>query len=241
MNNYRYLIISLLCCLSLTSFSQKVFMTGDSHVSIKVYPQEVGRLLAESKPEADFSFWGKGGAGFYSFNDNKAYMDSIFKANPDVLVVHLGTNGSYAVKFDPEKCHNDIATFHATVREQLPDCKIVYVTPFYNKNHPKTGTKTVGGKKKGKGKVKTVPVYGPWKVNTKTRECADVILSFAEGQPDTFVIDNNADAGTIFLDEPGLIRSEFVHLTDAGYKLLAAQVTEKLLEIPQLWEASNKE
>lgn len=154
-------------------------------------------------------------------------MDSIFNADPDILIVHLGTNGSYAIKFDPEKCFNDIATFHENVRERLPDCKIVYVTPFYNKNHPK-GTVTKN--------TKRVKGQGPWQLNTKTRECADVILSFAEGQPDTFVIDNNADAGTIFLDEPGLIRAEFVHLTDAGYQLLGKQVTDKLLEIEELWE-----
>ena len=235
----KILVLSVLSFISFGAYSQKIFMTGDSHVSIKVYPREVGRLLEESKPEANFSFWGKGGAGFYSFNDNRAYMDSIFNAQPDVLVVHLGTNGSYAVKFDPEKCHNDISTFHSAIREQLPDCKIVYVTPFYNKNRQKIGTKTVGGKKKGKkkSKPKTVPVYGPWNVNHKTRECSDVILTFAESQPDTYVIDNNADAGTIFLDEPGLIRSEYVHLTDDGYKLLARQVTDKLLEINELWES----
>lgn len=216
-------IIGLCLSVCLTAFSQKVFMTGDSHVSGKVYPNEVKRIIEEARPDATFTYWGKGGAGFYTFNDTPEYMQKIYDAKPDVLVVHLGTNGSYHKAFDEGKTLKDVETFHTLIRDSLPDCMVVYVTPFYNKNRSVIS---------GKGKNKR---YGEWKLNEKTRACADVIIDFAKEQPNTYVIDNNADAGTIFLDEPGLINVDYVHLTRPGYELLGQQVAEKLLEMSWLW------
>lgn len=200
----------LMLAVSAGAEAQKIFLTGDSHVSAKVYPQKVGEILRQTIPGAKYSFWGKAAAGFYTFNEKKAFMDSIFNNRPDILVVHLGTNGSYSV-FEPEKFSNDLRIFHEKVRSQLPDCKIVYVTPFLNNRQDKTTKK--------------------WDVNRKTRQCADLIIDFAAGQPDTFVIDNNADAGEVFLSTPGLIRDDGVHLTAKGYNLLGEQVAARLIEL----------
>lgn len=209
--------------LCMPAFSQKIFLTGDSHVSAKVYPQEVKKIIEKAKPGASVSYWGKGGAGFYTFNDNPDYMENIYKANPDILVVHLGTNGCYNVPLDTAKTRNDVETFYNKVRTHLPDCSIVFVTPFYNKNREVLSTS---------GKTKK---YGPWKVNEKTRGVSDIILEFADGKPNTYVIDNNADAGTVFVDTKGLIREDNIHLTVKGYELLGEQVAGKLLEIHDLW------
>ena len=65
---------------------------------------------------------------------------------------------------------------------------------------------------------------------------ADIIIDFAADKADTYVIDNNADAGTVFLDQPGLINADNIHLTPKGYKLLGSQVARRLLEITPLWE-----
>ena len=212
---------ALLVCIPV--FAQKIFLTGDSHVSGKVYPAEVKKIIEKAKPGVTVDFWGKGGAGFYTFNDTPSFMETIYKAAPDVLIVHLGTNGCYNQPFDRDKYQKDIETFYGNVRENLPDCKIVFVTPFYNKNREILSSK---------GKEKK---YGPWKVNEKTRGVSDLIVEFAGNHPDTFVVDNNADAGTVFLDKPGLIRDDHVHLTVKGYELLGRQVADKVLEIKELW------
>ena len=214
-------VCAVIVCLS--AVSQKIFITGDSHVAIKVYPQEVKKIVEASKPSATVDYWGKGGAGFYTFNETPGYMDSIYNANPDILVVHLGTNGCYNVPLDSEKTLNDIETFYKNLRERMPECKIVFVTPFYNKNRDVISAE--GDEK----------IYGPWKLNEKTRACSDIIVAFANLQPNTYVIDNNADAGSVFHDFPGLIRQDNIHLTPQGYELLGQQVAGKLLEIEELW------
>lgn len=213
--------IAILLCLS--AYSQKIFITGDSHVAAKVYPETVKSIVEQARPTAEVSFWGKGSAGFYTFNETPAYMDSIYTAAPDILIVHLGTNGCYNVPLDAEKTYADIETFHHNVSDTLPDCKIVFVTPFYNKNREIISTDG------------DAPEYGPWKINEKTRACADLIVDFANSRPGVFVIDNNADAGTAFFDEEGLIRQDNIHLTPEGYALLGRQVADKLLEIEELW------
>lgn len=214
-------ICALTACASL--FPQKIFITGDSHVSAKVYPQEVKKIVEKAVPGSSVTFWGKGSAGFYTFNDTPSYMDSIYKAKPDILVVHLGTNGCYNVPLDAQKTLNDIQIFYNNVRQTLPDCKIVFVTPFYNKNREILST---SGKEKK---------YGPWKINEKTRGVSDIIAAFVKDSKNTFLIDNNADAGTVFLDSPGLIRQDNIHLTVKGYELLGRQVAEKLLQLSDLW------
>lgn len=212
-------------------------MTGDSHVSGKIYPREVGRILEEAKPSVIFNTWGKGGAGFYTFNDTPAYMDSIYNADPDILIVHLGTNDSYARSFNEERFVNNMTTFYNNVHSRLPNCKIVFVSPFYNKNRQKgTTTNYTVKNKKGKSVQKSKKIPGAWQVNHNTRLCSDAILNFVKDHPNTFIVDNNAEHGMEFLEGDNLIREDYVHLTIAGYELLGQQVAESLLNIPELWE-----
>lgn len=220
----RISLLAVVACICMSAYAQKVFMTGDSHVSGKVYPEEVKKIIEKAKPTASFSYWGKGGAGFYTFNDTPSFMETIYKASPDVLVVHLGTNGCYNLPLDTTKYQTDIATFYTNVREKLPECKIVFVTPFYNRNRDVVST---SGKEKK---------YGPWKINEKTRGVADIIIEFAKDKPNTYVVDNNADAGSVFFEKPGLIRQDNIHLTVQGYELLGEQVAGRLLEIDELWK-----
>lgn len=210
--------------LTFAASAQKIFLTGDSHVSARIYPAEVKKIVESERPSASVSSWGKAGAGFYTFNDSPELMEHIFQADPDILIVHLGTNGCYTPPLDPEKYQNDIQTFYDNVRSRLPECKIVFVTPFYNRNRDVLSTS---------GKQKT---YGPWKPNEKTRGVADILIEFVADKADTYVIDNNADAGTVFLDEPGLINADNIHLTPKGYQLLGRQVADRLLDIPDIWQ-----
>lgn len=215
MHKFLFTIIVLLSAFNIEA--QRVFMTGDSHVFAKIYPQKVEEILRQSHPDMEFSQWAKNGICFYSFNSNPEYFDSIFAFRPDILLVHLGTNGAYDNAFTRPKFRHEMEIFFATLTDSLPDVKVVFVTPFTNKKRR--------NKKKGR-----------WHVNNKNRDVADEIIAFVADHPDTFVIDNNAEAGMSFLKTPSLIRPDNVHLTEAGYNRLGEQVAPKILEIEELWK-----
>lgn len=190
----------------------RVFMTGDSHVTSKLYPNRVKDILLEEYPEIEFSYWGKVGQSFKNYSRTPEMMNRIVNADPDVLIVHMGTNDSYFTGFDPVDFTKDVTKFYNEIKRDLPDCEIIFVTPFFNK---------LRNRKTGK-----------WEVNEMTRVCADALLEFSETHPDTYVVDNNAEHGIVFLDGgASLIRSDNVHLTAEGYELLGEQVGLSLVEI----------
>ena len=189
-----------------------VFMTGDSHIGSKIYPETVGDILEEADPEIVFSWWGKNGARFDSFNSSPEMMGKIYAAKPDILIVHLGTNDSYTKNFDEKRMMKNLTTFYHNVKSRFPECRLVLVTPFYNrlKDHS---------------------------VNDNAGICADVYLEFAETHPHVYVVDNNADFGMYFLDGGNtLIRNDGVHLTTTGYERLGEQVGAAVVEMVELWD-----
>lgn len=196
--------------------AQKVFMTGDSHVFSKIYPQKVENILCNEHKDIEFSSWSKNGICFHSFNSNPEYYDSIFAFHPEILIVHLGTNGAYANNFKGKTFRKEMENFYATLTDTLPEVKVVFVTPFTNKKR----------KYRRRGK---------WYVNHKNRDASDEIISFVKEHPQTYVIDNNAEVGMKFLKSRTLIRPDNVHLTALGYNMLGEQVGTRLLEIGDLW------
>lgn len=216
-------IFPLLICLSLSVTSleaQRVFMTGDSHVFAKTYPNKVEEIIRTQYPRVDFSWWAKNGICFYSFNSNPEYYDSIFAFRPDILIVHLGTNGAYANNFTRPAFRKEMENFYATLTDSLPDVKVVFVTPFTNKKRKY--------RKKGK-----------WRTNYKNRDVANEIIAFVKDHPYTYVIDNNAEEGMNFLKNRSLIRPDNVHLTVAGYNKLGTEVGIEVLDISELWLNPN--
>lgn len=197
--------------------AKKVFMTGDSHVFAKVYPATVEEILRNQDSDLEFSWWAKNGICFYSFNTTPEYYDSIFNFQPEILIVHLGTNGAYDNNFTRPAFRQEMETFYTTLTNTLPDVQVVFVTPFTNKKR----------KKRNKGK---------WFVNTKNRDVADEIIEFVKDHPNTYVIDNNAEVGMQFLKSPALIRPDNVHLTEEGYQVLGKQVGTQILNIEHLWK-----
>lgn len=202
--------------------AHNVFMTGDSHVTAKPYVETVGRVLRQHYPDVNFSAWGKVGASFYSFNNTPSLMETIYEKNPDILVVNLGTNDSYASVFDVRRFTASMETFYNNVRAHLPDACIVFVTPFFNKN-----------KEKGSG---------AFKVNDNTRLCAEAMQTFVQTHDNAYVVDNNAEYGMIFIEGGNeLIRGDNVHLTVKGYETLGEEVAGNLLEISEIWEFGDED
>lgn len=211
-------IYSILAFITETE-AQRVFMTGDSHVFAKIYPAKVEEILKAEHPDLEFAYWAKNGICFYSFNSTPEYFDSIFAFKPEILIVHLGTNGAYDNSFTRPAFRQEMETFYSTLTDTLPDVKVVFVTPFTNK------------KRKNKKK-------GRWFVNHKNRDVADEIIAFTKDHEGTFVIDNNAEAGMSFLKSRTLIRPDNVHLTEEGYEVLGNSVGHHILDIRELWTAS---
>lgn len=191
-------------------------MTGDSHVFAKIYPSKIEEIIREKYPDAEFGYWAKNGICFYSFNNTPEYFDSIFQFKPEILIVHLGTNGAYDNAFTKEAFRGEMEKFYSTLTDTLPDVKVVFVTPFTNKKRKY--------RKKGK-----------WRVNNVNRLASDVIVEFANDHEGTYAIDNNLEAGMMYLNNRGLIRPDNVHLTETGYKKLGEQVGKRLMEFEGLW------
>lgn len=209
------IIIGLIHGVSMNA--QRVFMTGDSHVFSKVYPNKIEEILLTQHPDIHFAWWAKNGICFYSFKSNPEYYDSIFAFKPELLIVHLGTNGAYANNYTRKALREDMEQFYSTLTDSLPEVKVVFVTPFTNK------------KRKNRKK-------GRWQINYKNGEISEEIKAFVNDHPGTYVIDNNGEAGLMYLKNRNLIRRDNVHLTEAGYEVLGSQVGRHLLEIEEIWK-----
>ena len=199
---------------------QKIFMTGDSHVFSKIYPQKVEEILRTEHPDMEFDWWAKNGICFYSFNSHHEFFDSILNFHPEILIVHLGTNGAYANNFTRRVFRDEMEKFYSILTQSLPDIKVVFVTPFTNKQRKY--------RKKGK-----------WRVNYKNRDASDEIISFVGDHPLTFVVDNNKEEGMTFLNSRNLIRKDNVHLTKTGYNILGEHVATEILGIGELWASPD--
>lgn len=206
------LLSTLLLSAALELCAWNVYMAGDSHVCSKIYPNTVEKILCREEPDVRFGYEGKIGAGFYTYNESPHLMQEIYDARPDILIVHLGTNDSFSRRFDRKKFLRDVQTFHDGVAKRLPECRFVFVTPFYNH------------------------IKGNAKPNRSTRACADALLEFARGNANVYVVDNNATHGMYFLKHRAeLMRRDCVHLTEKGYEVLGEQVGNAIADIEDLW------
>lgn len=200
------------CLLAVEAGAWNVFMAGDSHVCSKIYPLGVEKILCEEEADINFSYYGKIGAAFYTYIESSSMMNEIYEASPEILIVHLGTNDSYTKRFDRRRFLDNVTVFYNDVASRFPECRIVFVTPFYNR------------------------LKGSKKVNRSARRCADALLDFAADHRNTFVVDNNAEHGMYFLDHSAqMMRHDYVHLTEKGYEVLAEQVGNALAEMEDLW------
>lgn len=215
----KTLILFVLLAMTLSCTAQRVLMMGDSHVAGNFYPKAVEKVLKEKMPDMQFDYWGINGAGFYTFLKPDK-MAKLLSYNPEIMIVNLGTNDSYTSRFKPETLTANMQKFYDTVRDSLPECQFVFITPFFNKlKDKKTGT---------------------WSLNESCRTASETINAFAQNHPGCSVVDYNADHGMEFIDK-GLIRKDFVHLSIEGYRVFGTQVAESLLKLPVFGAAETCE
>lgn len=186
-------------------------MLGDSHVTSVIYPDKVEELLKEAYPDVEFAYYGKVGAGYYTYNNKPELLDTVYSFEPDILIITLGGNDCYTPKFQKEKFLSDVDIFYHNFKNDFPDCQIVFFTPFYNMFK--------AGKKSKR------------EINYMNGDCAEALIEFSNAHSGTYVIDNNAEHGMDYIEQPGLLRKDGVHLTKEGYEKLGIELGEGLLEL----------
>lgn len=210
---FTTIVASLMLCICANA--QKVFMAGDSHIALKTYPQTLGAILEEEMPGVEFDSFGIGGAGFYTYVDKPKNMVPIYEAQPDILIIALGTNDCNNWYYSASKLRERATRMYNMVKERLPECKIVFVTPFYFK------TKKVRGHE--------------LEINPNVEASAETLASLAETLPDVWTINLVPDHGMDFLNGD-LMRKDFIHLTNDGYRHLARIVADGLLSQAGLFD-----
>lgn len=93
----------------------KVYMLGDSHVAGNIYPKEISNILTKGNSNISFSYSGKNGACFDTYNNSSSLLQQALNYQPNILIVHLGTNDSYTAKFDAKTFTSNVTTFYNKV------------------------------------------------------------------------------------------------------------------------------
>lgn len=197
----------------LSASARRVLMVGDSHVALNTYPKELKAILHDECPDVEFDYFGVGGAGFYTYVNKPALMKRIYDKKPEVLVVALGSNDCNNTQYMASRSLKFITRFYDALKSNLPDCKVVFVSPFFFK------TNVVNGKGK--------------EINPNVPAMTGVICDFADAHDDTYAIDLLTDYGMYFLDNDLLLK-DLIHLNKSGYISLANLVADGLLALPVL-------
>ena len=192
--------------------AQRVYMTGDSNVGSKLYPDLVEKEIRTKHPGIQFKYSFKNGMRFSHFKSSEEYYNRIVAFKPDILILNLGTNDAYTEQFSVKKFQKDMETFYSGLIKRLPNVKVVFVTPYPNILKLKTGEK----------------------VNKNNRVASDEILQFVKTHPNTYAVDVNETFGTTFIDSPKLNRDK-IHLTVQGYNMLGKEVGEGINRLAGLW------
>ena len=66
----------------------KVFLLGDSYVEGDIFPKQVSSTLKSGNSGISFSYSGKRGASFFTYNKHPELLQDAISYQPNVLVVH---------------------------------------------------------------------------------------------------------------------------------------------------------
>lgn len=91
-----------------------------------------GLVLSNGRGGILYHTIGVNGATFQSYNSANLFLQQLPELNPDLLIVSLGTNESYAGKFDVDGFEVQLGVFIEAVRKQCPSSSILLTTPADN-------------------------------------------------------------------------------------------------------------
>lgn len=107
----------------------KIVHIGDSHIFSGFTTAPITQQLQEKYgDQVSVEYWGICGATYVTYTAEQE-IDRIIRANPDMLIISLGTNDSYTFRFSAETFRANMNTFFSMIEQRLPDLPIVLTTP----------------------------------------------------------------------------------------------------------------
>ena len=168
----------------------RVVHIGDSHVFSKIFPRSAHtRLNQRLGGGVTYQQVSKPGAYLADFLNQRS-VNRVAAMNPNLIVVSIGTNESYAPNFDAPKFRADMRRFMAMYK---PICKAIVFT-------------TMPGN------------YKHGRINPKGRQIADIQMSMA-GDLGYWAYDLYAAAGPAYWRNGGMMDRRGVHFNAKGYSL----------------------
>lgn len=158
---------------------------------------------------------GNNGAAFASYNGLPNFAESIAALEPDLVIVSLGTNDAFG-RLTPETFNSQLASLVNKLRAQVPDAKLLMVTPS---ECQKSVYGTVGARKGRRRKSTRTRSY---KINEQVAQVRKLILEYGEKNNipvyDFYAVAGGSGSSDKWLAH-GLLSSDRIHRTWAGYHL----------------------
>ncbi len=109
-----------------TSSSLSIRFSADHPVDVH------GLVLSNGQGGILYHTIGVNGATFQSYNSAGLFLQQLPELKPDLLIVSLGTNESYAGKFDIAVFEEQVRTFMEGIRKGCASCSVLFTTPADN-------------------------------------------------------------------------------------------------------------
>lgn len=212
-----------------------VLHLGDSHLSGGYMTSPIIQALHQrfGTERIRIERFGIPGATYATFTAEK-HLKRLREINADLIIISLGTNDSYSKRFNPETLRFNMEHLISLIsRGQQRKPMFVLTTPplSYLRQRVQTGTRR--GKRR-----RRIPVYGTqYHYNRSAEQAAQTIVSFAQRQgygyydlTSAIAEGNGAEAANRWLSM-GLLHTDRVHYTRAGYDRIGNMVATALLEL----------
>lgn len=166
-----------------------------------ISPADVhGLVLKNSQAGILYHTVGVNGATFKDYNNSSLFMEQLKCLKPDLIIISLGTNESYAGTFDPEDLKQQVERFVQELRLQNPSCSLLFTTPSDNYKL-----------KKGKAYHNAKPAVVGTYLKTYAAHHHDAVW-------DLYAVMGGKHAMQQWKKQ-GLSAKDYVHFTRKGYEL----------------------
>ncbi len=173
---------------SASAYDLNVVHIGDSHVWSKIFPRAAHSRLRQRLPnKVSYQWVAKPGAYLADFL-NQGSLNKVAAMKPNLIVVSIGTNESYAPNFNQAKFRADMRRFMTMYTSVCP--AIVFSTPPGN--------------------------YKNGQINPKGKLVADILKELA-GPLNYWVYDLYGAAGPAYWRNGGMMDRRGVHFNVQGY------------------------
>ena len=209
-------------------YSAKVNLEGNSKTvygGFEILGDTIGTVLHSI---------GNNGATYGSYNSIEGFGAGIRKLRPDLVIIALGTNEAFGTT-SAEDMVGEASVLISDIRRQSPGTKFMIVTP--TECYKKTYRYVRRSKNSRRRRVANTVV------NTKVIRMRDALRDMAqrEGVPlyDHYIVAGGTGAAAN-MKKSGLLGSDGVHMTVAGYRLFGDLLADALLARLRGVEASEQ-